>query len=104
MKTIHSVIFQEYEYGVPKSSLNIDIQKIYPLLQSINLDHLQNRVEVGETSLGKVREIVKLKVQMKKNGQPTYLNEDEESLVIVPVGIEGGHGLPFDYHSVVEKL
>ena len=37
---------------------------------------------------------------MKKSGQPNYLNDDEESLVIVSAKIEGGHGLPFDCHGV----
>ena len=41
---------------------------------------------------------------MKKNGRPTYLNEDGESLVIASAEIEGGHGLPFDYHCIVEQL
>ena len=53
LKNIHPVIFQEY--GVPKSSLNRDLRKIYPLLQSRNIAQLQNRVEVGEIPLYKVR-------------------------------------------------
>ena len=60
LKTTYPVIFQEY--GVPKSSLNRYLSKIYPLLQSRNLFQLQNRVEVGEISPGKVRAIVKLTV------------------------------------------
>ena len=87
-------------YGVPNSSLNRDLLNIYPLLQCGNLAHIQKRVEVGEISPGKVREIVKLKVQMKENCRPTYLNEDGESLVIASAEIEGGHGLPFYYHCV----
>ena len=69
------------EYRVPKSSLTRVIRKIYPLLQSRNLDHQQKRVEVGAISLGKVISVVKLIVLMKKEGQQTYLNEDEDSLV-----------------------
>ena len=47
-----------------------------------------------------MKEIVKLKVQMKKNGQPTYLNEDKDSLLIASDYIEDGRGLPFDFHGV----
>ena len=94
LKTVHPVILQEY--GVPKSSLTRVIRKIYPLLQSRNLDHQQKRVEVGAISLGKVISVVKLIVLMKKEGQQTYLNEDEDSLVIASANIEGGHGLTLD--------
>ena len=83
-----------------KSSLNRYLQNIYSLLKSRNIAHLQKRVEIGEISPGKVREIVNLTVQMKKPCQPPYLNEDEESLLIAPAGIEGGHGLPLDCHGV----
>ena len=66
------------EYGVTKLSLTRYLLKICPLLQSWNISRLQKRVEVGGgISLGKVREIVKLTVRMKKAGQQTYLNEDE---------------------------
>ena len=57
---------------------------------------MQKRVEVGEISPGKVREIVNLTVRMKKSGQPTFLDEHKESLVIASANIEGDHGLPFD--------
>ena len=47
----------------------------------------QKRVEVGGISWGKVIEIVKLTVQIKKTGRRTYLNEDEESLVVASANI-----------------
>ena len=97
LKTIHPVIFQEH--GFPKSYLNRYLQNIYPLYQSRNLYHLQKIVEVGEISPGKTREIVNLKLQMKKNGRPTYLNENM-SLVIASAKIEDGHGLPFGLSGV----
>ena len=96
MKSIHPFIFQEY--GVPKFYLNRYPRKIYPLLKISNLSYLQNRVAVGEISPGKVREIVNLKVRMKKNGRPN------ESLVITSANIEGGHGLPFVCRSVADQL
>ena len=40
-----------------------------------------------------MREILKFIVQMKKSGRRTYLNEDEESLVIGSANIEGYHVL-----------
>ena len=48
-----------------------------------------------------MREVVKLTVKMKKAGKQTYLNEDQESLVISSADIEVVYGLPFDYHSVI---
>ena len=84
-ETTHPVIFQEY--GVPKSSLNRDLQKIYPVLQSMNPAQTQNRVEVGEIYPGKVIEIIKFSVGMKKPGRPTYLNEDKDSFVIASANI-----------------
>ena len=98
MKTIHPYILQEYR--VPKSSFNIDILKIYLLLQSRNLAHLQKRVEIGGISPGKVKEIVKLTVQMKKVVRKNYLNEYKESLVIVSADIEDGHDIPFDCYGL----
>ena len=41
---------------------------------------------------------------MNKSGQPTYLNEDKESLVIATANIEGSHGLPFDCHGVAMQF
>ena len=41
---------------------------------------------------------------MKKLGWPTYLNEDEESLVISSAEIEGVRGLPFDCHGDAMQL
>ena len=92
------------EYGFPKSFLNRDIQKIYPLLQSRNISHLQNRVEVGEKSLGMVIEILKLTVGMKKNGRPNYLNEDYQSLLISSADIEIVPGIPFECHGLAYQL
>ena len=41
---------------------------------------------------------------MKKAGRRTYLNEDEESLVVASANIEGGHGLPLEYRGVAQHL
>ena len=85
MKYTYPIIYKEY--GVPKSSLTRALREIYPLTQSRNLNDLQKRVEVGGISWGKVIEIVKLTVQIKKTGRRTYLNEDEESLVVASANI-----------------
>ena len=41
---------------------------------------------------------------MKKPGQQTYLNEDEESLVIASTDIEVFHGLPLDCRGVAQQF
>ena len=51
-------------------------------------------------SPGMVREIINFTVQMKKAGRRTYLNQDEESLVVASANIEGGRGIPLDCHGV----
>ena len=48
----------------------------------------------------KVLEMIKQSVQRNKIGRPTYLNSDEEALVVASAEIEGAHGLPID----VDKL
>ena len=37
-------------------------------------------------------------------GRPTYLNSDEEALVVVSADIEGAHGLPIDVNTLVAEL
>ena len=102
LKYTRPVIFKEY--GFRKSSLTRALRNIYPLLQSKDFNYLQKRVEVGGISKGKVREIVKLIVQMKKAGQQTYLDEYDESLLVASYNIEGGHGLHLDFHSVSHQF
>ena len=51
-----------------------------------------------------MREIVKFTVQKNKAGQKTYLNEDDESLVVASADIEGDHGLPLDCRGVSHQL
>ena len=36
--------------------------------------------------------------------RPTYLNSDEEALVVPPSEIEGAHGLPIDVDTLGSKL
>ena len=39
-----------------------------------------------------------------KNGRPTYLNPDEEALVVASAEIEVAHGLPIDVNTLVNEL
>ena len=81
-----------------------NIQKIYPLLKCINVNYLKNRVEARETSRGKVREIVGLSAPTNKAGIPTYLSNENESLIYSYDEIEGGYGLPLDSTYLLEQL
>ena len=83
---------------MPKSTLTINIRKIYHLLEFSNFDYLGNRVDMGEISSGKVREVVGLSEAMNKMGHPTYLNNDEESFIVTLADIGGVHSLPMDTH------
>ena len=39
-----------------------------------------------------------------KNGRPTYLNPDEEALVVAAADMEGAHGLPIDVRTLGAEL
>ena len=52
----------------------------------------------------KVLEMIKMSVQINKFGRPTYLNSDEESLVIVSAEIEGAYGLPIYVNTLGIEL
>ena len=49
-------------------------------------------------------EILNLTLQIKKSGLQTYMNEDEESLVVASAEIEGGDGLPLDCRGVAKQF
>ena len=49
-------------------------------------------------------EIIKMSVQKIKVIRPTYLNSDEEALVVSLVEIEVSHGVPIDVNTLAAKL
>ena len=57
-----------------------------------------------EVSKSKPLEIIKMSVQKVKVGRSTYLNSDEEALVVASAEIEGDHGLPIDVNTLGAKL
>ena len=58
----------------------------------------------GEVTRSKVLEIIKMYVQNIKIERPTYLNSDEEALVVASAEIEGSNGFPIDVDTLVAKL
>ena len=52
----------------------------------------------------KVLETIKMTVHRIKVGRPTYLNSDEEALVVASAEIEGAHGLPIDVNKLGSEL
>ena len=52
----------------------------------------------------KLLEIIKMYVQKIKFGRPTYLNLNEEALVVASVEIEGSHRLPIDINTLGAEL
>ena len=52
----------------------------------------------------KVLETIKMNVHKIKNRRPTYLNPDEEALVVASDEIEGAHGLPIDVNTLGIEL
>ena len=49
-------------------------------------------------------ETIKMSVHRIKVGRPTYLNSDEEALVVALAQIEGAHGLPIDVNTLGVEL
>ena len=45
-------------------------------------------------------EIINMYVQKVRFGRPTYLNSNEESLVVVSTEIEGDHGMTIDVNKL----
>ena len=45
-----------------------------------------------------------MSVQKNKVGRPTYLNSDEEALMVASEDIEGAHGLPIDVNTLGADL
>ena len=54
--------------------------------------------------ISKVLETIKMSVYKIKNGRPTYLNPDEEALVVAAAEMEGNHGLPIDVNTLGAEL
>ena len=45
-----------------------------------------------------------MNVHRVKAGRPTYLNSDEDALVVASAEIEGAHGLPIDVNTLGGEL
>ena len=54
--------------------------------------------------MGKVREVVGLLEIMNKIVHPTYLIDDEESLIVTIAKIEGLNGLPLESHALSDQM
>ena len=52
----------------------------------------------------KVRENVGLSAPMNKVGCPTYLGSEKGYLIVAAADIEGGHSLPLEINSLLDKL
>ena len=52
----------------------------------------------------KVLETIKMNANKIKMGRPTYLNSNEEALVVASAEIEGDHGLPIDVNTLGGEL
>ena len=87
------------EYRIPHSTLKRYLKKICSPLQCRNAQHVHQMLKMGEVLRSKVLETIKMTVHEIKNGRPTYLNPDEEALVVTAAEIEGSYGLPIDVNT-----
>ena len=92
------------EYIIPHSTLKRYLAKICRPLQCRNEQHVHENLKKGEVLRSKVLETIKTTVHKIKNGRPTYLNPDEEALVVASAEIEGAHGLPIDVNTLGSEL
>ena len=69
-----------------------------------SINDLEKKVEVGEISSGNVREVVGLLEIIIKIFHPTYLINDEESLIVTTAKIEDSHGLFLESHAISEQI
>ena len=58
----------------------------------------------GEVLRSKVLETIKMSVNRIKVGRPTYLNSDEEALVVASAEIKGAHGFSIDVNTLGGEL
>ena len=70
------------EYGITHSTLKRYLEKICRPLQCRNAQHVHEKLKKGEALISKVLETINMTVHKIKNGRPTYLNPDEEALVV----------------------
>ena len=87
------------EYRIPHSTLKRYLEKICPPLKCRNAQHIHQMLKKGEVLISKLLEMIKQSVQRNKIGRPTYINSDEEALVVASAEIEGAHGFPIDVNS-----
>ena len=92
------------EYSIPMSTLEHYLAKICPPLQCRNAQHVHQMLKRGEVSRSKVLEIIKMSVPKSKVGRPTYLDSDEEALVVPLSEIEGDHGIPINVNTLPAEL
>ena len=72
----------KYEYGIPNTTLKLYITKTCQQLWCRNAQHIHQMLKRGEVLRSKVLEIINMSVQKIKVGWPTYLNSDEEALMV----------------------
>ena len=65
---------------------------------------MHQMLKKGEVSISKMLEIIITSVQKIKFGRPTYLNSDEEALVVALEEIEVAHRLPIDVNKLGAEL
>ena len=90
----------KYYYGIPRSTMTINLRKICLSLQCRNTRQLQQRMKTGEVSRSNIREVIHQYVKKYKVGRPTYLILYEETLVVTAAYIEGNNGLPI-YTAII---
>ena len=92
------------EYGIPNSTFKMYLAKICEPLKCRDAQHVHEKLKKGEVLKSTVLATIKMSVHKTKKGRPTYLNSDEEALVVASAEIEGAHGLPIDVRTLGAEL
>ena len=91
-------------FGVPKSTLCIFLNIIFPSLKCSSLKHLWDLIVFGKTKKIIVREVITKKVVKNKTGNKTYLLKDKESHIVATSEIYGANELPRDIYTFTNEL
>ena len=95
---------KKYEYGVPKSTVIINLINICHPLKFICMRLFKKWMNTGEVSISKLREVIQMSVKKNRVGRPTSLILVEEAFLVVAAEIEVDHGFHIETAMIESEL
>ena len=91
-------------FGVPKTSLQMYLNVLFPSLKCSSLKHLWYLMRLGEIRRKTVRNTITEKIFRFEVGHETHLLKDEEAYIVATIEIEGAYGLQRDTCTISDEL